>query len=259
MKSRTLLATASTAAVLAFGACGGKQQGDVPAEEYNDAISIETNVPGDTTLYGLACDGCSDTLLVFLPNSGGDPDTLNILAASKAHRVFGHLTIGSKIAVIRNSNNPRVGDIVINLNDLKGEWCYLVKPQLRERAGMDKNQLKKEAKPEIDSILQKLLQPREFGIEIKGENTARPIGIRRSSDDDQNSPIVLPPLKRYRAWSIFNGQLLLSETTRDSTGTMTLTNTDTATFVLLRRDTLVLRFNDGEQGYYRRKTIKEIP
>ena len=249
----------SIAAIVAVWACGGKQS-DIPVEEHNDAICNEVNMPGDSTLYGLACDGCSDTLLVLLPNAGGDPDTLNILEASKAHRVFGRLRIGDKVAVIRNAEDSHVGDIVINMNELKGEWCYQVIPTLRERAGMDKDMLKKaERKPEFDSIIQKLLQPREYGVEIKGEYTARPIGIQRSSDNDKNSPVVLPPLKRYRAWRIFNGKLLLSETSRDTTGSVTLSATDTATLVLLHRDTLVLRFNDGEQGYYRKRTDEKAP
>ena len=44
----------------------------------------------------------------------------------------------------------------------------------------------------------------------------------------------------------------MSEGARDSLGNITVTNTDTAQLVLLHRDTLVLRFNEGEQGYYRK-------
>ena len=101
-------------------------------------------------------------------------------------------------------------------------------------------------------MFKELMQPREYGVEIKSEHIARPIGITRTMTSDEESPVVFPPLKRYREWRIFNGRLILNETTRDTLGTVTVTNSDTATFVLLRRDTLVLRFNDGEQGFYRR-------
>ena len=58
-------------------ACGSKQ----PKEDKvpNDAISMYKSIPGDSALYGLACDGCTDSILVFLPYSGGDPDTFDII------------------------------------------------------------------------------------------------------------------------------------------------------------------------------------
>ena len=61
-----------------------------------------------------------------------------------------------------------------------------------------------------------------------------------------------PELKRYRQWNLYNGRILLSETKRDSLGTQHVISTDTAVIALLRRDTLLLRFSDHEQGYYRK-------
>ena len=61
--------------ILMMSACGSKQQ--PPQEDVaNDAISMQKNLPGDSALYGLACDGCTDSVLVFLPYSGGDPAIL---------------------------------------------------------------------------------------------------------------------------------------------------------------------------------------
>ena len=238
--------------MLLAGACGGKQESKSAGEENDTVISMEQNLPGDSMVYGLACDGCSDTLLIFLPRTGGDPDTFNILEAVRNRQIFGRPKIGDKVALIRNHENPQVADLVINLERLKGEWCYMVTPKLRERVGGGKETIPKEKKPEMDSILRQLLQPKEFGIEIKGENIARPIGISYAKADD-NSPVVFPPMKRYREWHLMNGRLILSETERDSLGNATVTNNDTATFVMLHRDTLVLRFNDKEQGYYRKQ------
>jgi hypothetical protein len=236
--------------MLIVAACSSKK--DSGKTEEGDLISVEPSQPGDSTVYGLACDGCNDTILVFLPRQGGDPDTFNILNASKSRQVFGRPMIGDLVAVLTNRENPKVADMVINIEQLKGKWCYMVEPKLREIAGMPLSRLQGEQREEMDSMLREMLQPREFGVEIKSDYTARPIGMIRSMTSDEESPVVYPPLKRYREWRIFNGRLILSEGARDSLGNITVTNTDTAQLVLLHRDTLVLRFNEGEQGYYRK-------
>ena len=236
--------------MLIVAACSSKK--DSGKTEEGDLISVEPSQPGDSTVYGLACDGCNDTILVFLPRQGGDPDTFNILNASKSRQVFGRPMIGDLVAVLTNRENPKVADMVINIEQLKGKWCYMVEPKLREIAGMPLSRLQGEMREEMDSMLRDLLQPREFGVEIKSDYTARPIGVIRSMTSDEESPVVYPPLKRYREWRIFNGRLILSEGARDSLGNINVTNNDTAQLVLLHRDTLVLRFNEGEQGYYRK-------
>lgn len=239
------------AAVLSATACSTKKGGG----EADKVISTEQNMPGDSTVYGLACDGCNDTILVFLPRTGGDPDTFNILGASKQHQVFGRPMIGDKLAVVVNRENPKVADMVIDLEELKGEWCYMVTPRLRERAGMSISANRREMTEEMDSIFREMMQPREYGMEIKSGHIARPIGMVRTTTSDEESPVELPPLKRYREWRIFNGRLILNETSRDTSGVTTVINSDTARLILLRRDTLVLCFCDGsEQGYYRRST-----
>jgi hypothetical protein len=57
-------------------------------------------------------------------------------------------------------------------------------------------------------------------------------------------------------WNIYNGHILLSETRRDTLGEQQIISTDTADIVLLRRDSLRLRFKDHEQGYYRKDKEK---
>ena len=199
-------------------ACGNKQEQNLQTGR-SDALTTEQNVPGDSTVYGLACDGSSSTMLVFLPLTGGDPDTFNISAASERQQIFGQPAIGDKLAIMVNRDNPKVADMVIDLEQLKGEWCFTA-------------------------------EPREMGFEIKSEHIVRPIGISRDQSVATDSTIAE---KRYRDWRIMNGQLLLSETRRDTAGVVAITHTDTTQFVLLGPDTLVLRFGDGtEQGYYRR-------
>ena len=94
--------------------------------------------------------------------------------------------------------------------------------------------------------------PREYGFQLLANAQARPIGMERGSQSSrQQSPVVWPEIRRYRSWHLFNGRLVLTQRQRDSLRTPP---TDTADFVLLRRDTLVLRYNDGSrQGFYRKK------
>lgn len=243
-RHRILFATI-VAAILMTAACGTKERKTMGGE----TIGGEQSLPGDSMVYGLACDGCSDTILVLLPLTGEDPDTFDILDASKAQQVFGRLTVGDKLAVMLNVEDKTVADLVIDIDKLKGEWCYLVTPKLRQRADFDPSTLRPEERERMDTMLKKMMQPREYGMEIRSENSVRPIGARTQ---EREGPAMFPPQKRYREWHLFNGLLLLSETQRDTAGVVTVTLTDTAQFVMLRRDTLVLRFSDGEQGYYRR-------
>ena len=80
MKRLILLAAAAT---LLTVACSTKQE--QPATDVaDDAISLKKNLPGDSALYGLACDGCTDSVIVLLPHDGSDPVTYDILKAQDA-------------------------------------------------------------------------------------------------------------------------------------------------------------------------------
>ena len=46
--------------------------------EKAEAIDKSVKEKGDKMIYGLTCDGCTDSTIVFLPNEGGDPVTYNI-------------------------------------------------------------------------------------------------------------------------------------------------------------------------------------
>ena len=47
-------------------------------EKPDGNVGTSTKIEGDSTRYGLACEGCTDSVLVFLPGTGGDPVTYNI-------------------------------------------------------------------------------------------------------------------------------------------------------------------------------------
>ena len=235
-------------ATLMTVSCGSQQDGyDSPTTVYND----EQNLPGDSTLYGLACEGCTDSLLVFLPFSGGDPDTLDILEARMERKVFGRPTIGDRLAIIRNGEDSTIADLIINIDALQDAWYYQVQPRLRHRPQHPDSATNAPALP--DSLRRKWMQPREYGLEFKRNHIVRPIGSIRPGQQDHQGPMEFPKQKRYQQWHLYNGHLVLAETRRDTLGNTSVISTDTADIQLLRRDTLVLRFADREQGYYHKK------
>ena len=238
----------SIISLLMIASCTSSSQQSV---QESSPFNEEQHLPGDSAVYGLACDGCTDSILVYMPFSGGDPDTIDILNARINRRVFGRPEIGDEVAVILNDSDKTVAEMVINIERLKGKWCYMVQPRLRHRAGMpiDSSRMMKTIP---DSLREMWFQPREYGFELLPEQMARPVGIQRPDSRTANEPTEYPELKRYRQWNILNGHLLLSETSRDTLGNQHILSTDTADIVLLRRDSLLLRFSDHEQSYYRK-------
>ena len=238
----------SIISLLMIASCTSSSQQSV---QESSPFNEEQRLPGDSAVYGLACDGCTDSILVYMPFSGGDPDTIDILNARINRRVFGRPEIGDEVAVILNDSDKTVAEMVINIERLKGKWCYMVQPRLRHRAGMpiDSSRMMKTIP---DSLREMWFQPREYGFELLPEQMARPVGIQRPDSRTANEPTEYPELKRYRQWNILNGHLLLSETSRDTLGNQHILSTDTADIVLLRRDSLLLRFSDHEQSYYRK-------
>ena len=239
----------ATIAALAY-ACGNDRHPNT--DEPLTVISSEQALDGDSTIYGLACDGCTDSLLIFLPYSGGDPDTIDILEARLSHKMFGRPRIGDRMAVIlASSRDSSVAAMVVNLDELKGRWCYTVMPEFKRRTSGLEGEKKASAPHMPDSVRKLFMQPREYGFELKRDYSASPIGLNMRNRNDAQSPVVYPVLKRYHEWRLFNGQLILTETRIDTTGNTQITGRDTAQLILLRHDTLRLRFSSGEQGYYR--------
>lgn len=242
---QTVIILAATAMLL--GACHSGTQTEKNSTVYNETVTLE----GDSTVYGLACDGCTDSLLVYLPFSGGDPDTIDILNARVQRKVFGRPEVGDEVAFVLNASNKKVADLVINIDRLKGSWCYQVMPKLRRRLGASADSVVQLPPDFPDSLRKKWFQPREYGLELQRDNMVRPIGAQ-TRGKEQQGPVEYPEMKRYREWHIYNGHLLLMETRRDTTGARKTISTDTADIVVMRHDSLLLRFADHEQGYYRK-------
>ncbi|MBO7538249.1 MAG: hypothetical protein J6T44_03080 [Prevotella sp.] len=241
--------------VLLLTACGNSGNNNNGSQTPGDSLNQEPvirQLEGDSTIYGLACDGSNDSIIVILRSVESDPDTIDILDARINRRVFGRPEIGDQVAITMNPGRKDVADIVINIDRLKGEWCYQVIPRLRRRIGAAADSAVQLPPDFPDSLRKKWFQPREYGFEIRRDNTMRPIGIQRNEVERQPGPVEYPPLKRYRQWHVYNGHLLLSEARRDTLGRQQIISTDTVDIVFMRRDTLQLRFADHEQGYYRR-------
>ena len=144
--------------------------------------------------------------------------------------------------------------MVIDLDDLQGKWCYIAKPKMRDFASMPPRLQRRMMANMPDSVKERLLVPKEFGFQLRRGRTARPIGeFQHSNTTDDLSPVEYPPFKMYTEWHIFNGRLILTEERMALNGKADrqVTN-DTASILLLTKDTLVLKFKDEVKGYYRK-------
>jgi hypothetical protein len=246
MKKNTLFCI--IAALIIWG-CGSKQEPALTNQEETVSNS------DDQTIYGLACDGCNDTLVVYLPipYDGGDPDTLYILNAVKKRKIMGKIHIGDKLAIMRSENDSTVADLVLVTEQLMGQWRYLVYPTLHQRADMEGNTENQKIDQLPDSIKQLLKIPKEYGIDIKHDNLMYvPGSYARNVTSDEESPVEYPIAQLYNEWKIFNGRFVLLRCEADSLGEIQALASDTADVMLLEADSLVLRFKDGPKGYYRK-------
>lgn len=233
---------------LLFTACGAKQE--TPNNE-----QILTTEDNDKTIYGMACDGCNDTVVVFLrlPYNGSDPDTLQILDAVKQRHIMGKIRIGDKLAIMRNENDSTVADLVIVTEQLMGQWRHLVYPTLHQRADMEGNTVRQKIAQLPDSIKELLATPKEYGLDIRHDNMMFvPGSYTKHVTSDEESPVEYPIAQFYNEWKIFNGRFVMLHCAADSLGEMQTLASDTADVMLLEADSLILRFKDGVRNYYRK-------
>lgn len=252
--------------VLLMAACVQKP----PIEPIDDTqpegkLEHEQLLEGDSTVYGLACEGCNDSVVVLLPRDGSDPVTYNIIDAHRHNRIMGRLKVGDWIGLVRNPTDTTVADFVIDLDELKGTWCYVVMPKWRDASNMT-SQARTIMEEKIpDSVKQSFFVPREYGFTLKRQWIAQSVGyVRRSSLEDQ-SPVVYPRLLYFTEWHILNGRLVMisreRRTKEGSNETEKTTSTlryDTCDIDLLVGDSLVLSSDGESRGYYRRRNVADI-
>ena len=241
-----------TIAAVMLVACGAKQE--TPKSEEIQT----TEISDDQTIYGLACDGCNDTVVVFLrlPYNGGNPDTLQILDAVKQRHIMGKIRIGDKLAIMRNEADSTVADLVIVTEQLMGQWRHLVYPTLHERADMEGNTERQKIAQLPDSVKVLLATPKEYGLDIRQDNMMYvPGSYTKHVTSDEESPVEYPIAQIYNEWKIFNGRFVMLHCEADSLGEMQTLASDTADVVLLEADSLMLQFKDGVRSYYRKVEV----
>lgn len=251
-------------AVLLLAACGQKSEEQKMAEpESNGKSNSELLLPGDSTIYGLACEGCNDSVVVLLPGDGGDPVTYDIVNAHRQHHVMGKLMVGDWIGLVRNPNDSTVADFVVNLDQLKGTWCYVVMPKWRDADNPFQGARANMSQKDLDSLKNEYFIPREYGFSLKRQWTAQSVGYVRQNALQSESPVVYPQLLYFTEWHILNGRLVMTSGEFRKTGkneAMEVVNNrqDTCDIVLLTEDSLVLSSEGESRGYYRRSNTADI-
>ena len=227
-------------------ACGQREEEEMAVFDGDRSGLLED----DSTVYGLACEGCNDSVVVLLPMDGGDPVNYDIIEARRKQKVHGQMKIGDWIGIVRNAKDSTVADLVIDLDELKGTWCYVVMPTL--------------VKDVPDSIRDEYFIPREYGFSLKRQWTAQSVGyVREQKSVEDNSPVVYPRLLFFTGWHMLNGQLIVTsgEFEKDDDGNemkIVSSRNDTCDILYLRDDSLVLGSEGATRSYYRRTNIDEI-
>ena len=246
--------------VVVFSSCGDTTKGETPSKEgkMNDELKLE----GDKTIYGLACEGCSDSTIVLLPNDGSDPVSYDIIDATQKRKVLGKPKVGDWIGIVLNPEDSTVADMVINLDELKGTWCYVVMPKMRDYDKLSPKLQKRLMRDMPDSVKKTYLIPREYGFSLKRQWTAQSVGYVKENTLEE-SPVVYPKLGYFTAWHIWNGKLVMTSGTPDLSSKskeITIMNIrqDTCDIDYLDDDSLVLSSDGESRSYYRNSDVKNI-
>ena len=258
MKTKTLFLTALCAVSLC--ACQSSQKGtggkDAGADNANLAISQVAKAEGDKAIYGLACMGCTDSVVVILPNTGGDPVRYNVLDAMRRGKVFGDIETGDWICVMPSKEKNRAL-CVVDLDKLKATWTYQVMPHLRDVTHLSKRQQQRILANMPDSIVETYMVPREYGFTLKRMSEASSVGrMMQASSVDDDSPVEYPEVPTYTEWHPYNCRLILVKGRQELNGVVfnEKTTRDTLDFLYMRGDSLALRTStDSIMAFHRKK------
>lgn len=248
-------------AVLAVS-CG--HSGDPGRLTQSGHSNDELKLKGDKTVYGLACEGCTDSVVVLLPNDGSDPVRYDIIEATQQRQIMGKIKVGDWIGVVPNPQDRHKADLVIDLDELKGIWCYIVMPKMREYATMSPRLQKRMMQAMPDSLKQLYMIPRGYGFWMKRHWTAQSVGyVPEASSLEDESPVVYPQLSFFTEWHILNGQLVMTSgqvRMKGGNGNYEVTNLryDTCKIEYLQDDSLVLSSDGIMRSYYRKANINDV-
>lgn len=237
---------------LFVAACADKVEGD------KGAIDNDERVKGDHTIYGLACDGTSDSTLVLLPNEGGDPVSYDILNATRNKQIFGSLSIGDWVGLMVNPKNKKEATMVVDLDELKGTWTFQVIPKVKPTPTMTAEEAEAAMSDSMKAIY---MVPREYGFTLKRHYQASPVGrIIKESTLNDDSPVTYPQVTVYTSWHIINGRLYLYKDTVDDNGKRIPQNKvgyDDGTFVYLGTNSMAALFGKKVMQYHRKANAME--
>lgn len=241
----------------ALVSCNTKEMKDAEKPAYT------VRLQGDSAVYGLACDGCNDTIVVVLPEDNSDPVTYNIMEAKRRKRVLGKVQIGDRLCIVLNKKNKKKADVVVDIDKLAGIWCYIVMPKMRDAGQMSAKAQARMMNNMSDSLKETYLIPREYGFYLKRDWIASSVGY---VDDNnalaQESPVEYPPLGYFTAWHLWNGMLVITSGTPSSKNNgqidvKSLQN-DTCSIDYLYGDSLVLSSDGISRSYYRKENINDV-
>lgn len=255
MKAYTIILLAL--AIATMSAC--KQQEPPKQNKTNREMLLK----GDKSVYGLACDGCNDSVVVLLPDDGSDPVTYNIIDAKRNKKVLGDITIGDWICLLPNDKDKHVADIVVDLDELKGIWCYIVMPKMKAFENMSKKMQARMTEHLSDSIKENFMVPREYGFYLKRHWQSQSVGyMAENTALQEESPVVYPKLGWFKEWHIWNCKFVMTYGTpkfnKDNTVEVTNLGYDTCDIWYLGKDSLVLNDSDGSRSYYRKKSLNDV-
>lgn len=249
----TLFLSSLFLALLAVGCRGEKDH----AEADEPVTEKELVVKNDSMVYGLVCDGTSDSVIVLWPFSG-EPMTLNCIVAKQNGRIIGQPEIGDWTGVMINREDTTEVTLAVNLDQLKGTWTYPVMPVMKDLQHMSKRMQRRMIANLPDSVKQTFFIPREYGFTLKRSHKAQPVGtIMRTSTLEDDSPVQYPKVKRYKQWHMWNGKLLLVSGDRprpeDGIRHVKPDAVDTLQFVYMDNDSLILLQNGKRISYHRKQ------
>ncbi|MBQ8046615.1 MAG: hypothetical protein IJ196_01655 [Prevotella sp.] len=257
MKRNTIAALAAVAALLT--ACISKET----KQDNGNTAPEAWRLDGDRTVYGLACEGCNDSILVLLPNNGGDPISFDIFEATKNRRILGKPKIGDEVGVVPNATDTLKGDVVIDIDQLKGIWCYIVMPKLKDAVNLSERAQERLIQVMEDSIRENYFIPREYGFAMLRNWAAQSVGyVREQSSLEEESPVVYPQLGYFTEWHLWNGKLVITsgtpEVKEDNTTIVDGLINDTCNIDYLQGDSLVLSSDGISRAYYRKNSMTEV-
>lgn len=237
--------------------CGGRSNNN---DDSKGHATKDLMLADDKTVKGLACDGCNDSVIWLYPGEGKDPVKYDIIDATRNKKVIGTIKVGDWIGIVTNPEDSTVADFVIDLDQLKGSWCYIVMPKFREYDQLSKKQQARMERDMPDSLKEKYLIPREYGFTLKRQFQASSIGyVPNASSLEAESPVIYPKMAYYFAWHILNGKIILSRYASDpplntegkEKVKMPDVINDTIDVDYLSDDSLVLSSDGVSRSYYR--------